>query len=102
MRGIQVGAPAHPRRGMQKPNANLYTRDVLEGGGGSEGEEGEGGGGWDAPPSQGPTMVLTLNPLGTEGAETKFWLSASNIGRGGGGGGVPGGLPPSSYGVRPF
>ena len=40
---------------------------------------------------------LGFNPLGTEGAEAKFWLSASNIGRGGGGGGgkgVQGGLPP--------
>ena len=47
---------------------------------------------------------LRLNPLGAKGAEAKFWLSASNIGRGGGGGeGVQGGgTPPSSYGVRPF
>ena len=43
----------------------------------------------------------SVNPLGTEGAEAKFWLSASNIGRGGGG--VRGGVPPSpSCGVRPF
>ena len=30
---------------------------------------------------------LSVNPLGSEGAEAKSWLSASNIGRGGGGGG---------------
>ena len=48
---------------------------------------------WLGPPSsQGPPMVpdvgqknLSLNPLGTEGAKAKFWLSASNIGREGGG-----------------
>ena len=49
---------------------------------------------WQGSPScQGPPVVpkagrslLSLNPLGTKGAEAKFWLSASNIGRGGGGG----------------
>ena len=30
----------------------------------------------------GPRRILSLNPLGTE---AKLWLSASNIGRGGGG-----------------
>ena len=37
-------------------------------------------------------------PLGAEGTEAKFWLSASNIGRGGGGGGGPGFPPPALYG----
>ena len=37
--------------------------------------------------------MLTLNPLGTEGAEAKFWLPASNIGRVGGGG-LKRGTPP--------
>ena len=41
---------------------------------------GGGGFGWDPPSSQGPPVV------DAEGAEAKFWLSASNIGRGGGGG----------------
>ena len=27
--------------------------------------------------------ILSLNPLGTEGAKAKFWLSASNTGGGG-------------------
>ena len=40
---------------------------------------------------------LSLKSLGAEGAV--IWLSASNIGRGGVGGGCD---PPSSYGVRPF
>ena len=38
-------------------------------------------------PSKADQTFLILNPLGTEGAEAKFWLSASNIGTGGGGGG---------------
>ena len=50
-----------------------------------------------SPPKAGRTFSM-LNPLGTEGAEAKFWQSASNIGRGGRGcGGVP--LPPpAAYG----
>ena len=52
--------------------------------------------GWDPPSSQGLPMVPaeggpkceSLHPLGTEGPEANFWLSASNIGRGGGGGGA--------------
>ena len=44
---------------------------------------------------------LTLNLLGTEGAEAKFWLSASNIGRGGGGSRGGGVTPPCSCGVLP-
>ena len=63
-------------------------------GGGSE-REGGGGGGWDTPPPRVPRWsppkagrkVLNSNPLGTEGAEAKFWQSASNVGRGGVGGG---------------
>ena len=62
-------------------------RDVLEGGGGG------GLAGTPPPPlgsSCGPRQrrtknSLSLNPLGAKGAETKFRLSASNIGRGGGG-----------------
>ena len=55
-------------------------------GGGSEGRV---GGGRLALSPSGPRRkraekLLSLNPLGTEGAD---WLSASNIGRGGGGGG---------------
>ena len=91
-------------------------RDVLEGGGGSEGGEG-GGFRWDPPtprvplwsPLRAGQKLLSLNPLGAKGAEANFWLSASNIGKGGGGGclkgwgGLGGGGPlPSSYGVRPF
>ena len=42
----------------------------------------------------------SFNPLGTESAEAKFWLSASNIRRGEGGGGSRGGTlpPPTVYG----
>ena len=54
-----------------------------------------------SPPKAGQKN-LGLNPLGTEGTEAKFWLSASNIGRGGGGEGGPGGggtpPPPPVYG----
>ena len=35
--------------------------------------------GWDPPSSRGPPIVLkfrSVNPLGTEGAEAKLWLSA--------------------------
>ena len=39
-------------------------------------------------------VILRLNPLD---AEAKFWLLASNIGRGGGGGGYPP-PPPTVYG----
>ena len=69
-------------------------RDVLERGeGGSEG--GGGGFGWDPPPPRVPLWSPpkagrkfgTLNPVGAEGTEAKFWLLASNIGRGEGGGG---------------
>ena len=51
---------------------------------------------WSSPKA-GHTF-LGLNPLGIKGAQAKFWLSASNIGKGRGGGGTP----PSSCGVRPF
>ena len=43
-----------------------------------------------SPPKAG-RKSLNLNPLGAKGAEEKFWLLGSNIGRGGGGG--PGGGP---------
>ena len=87
--------------------AQDHPRDVLEGGeggGGSEGGEG-GGFGWDTPaprvllwsPPKAGRKFLNLNSLGTEGAEAKFWLSASNIGRGGGGGGTPP-PPPTVHG----
>ena len=110
------------------PHSNVFvltqgrggvSRDVLEGGegrGDSEGGGGAGGFGPDplpprvplwSPPKAGQQNIqnleknLTLTPLGTEGAEAKIWLSASNIGRGGGSrGGGGGGL--SSSGVRPF
>ena len=70
------------------------------------------GGGFGCPPPPPPRVplwslpkagrkVLGLNPLGTEGTEAKFWLSASNNGRGGGGLGFQG-YPLSSYGVWPF
>ena len=56
--------------------------------------------GWDPPPPWVPLWsppkagrkLFSLNPVGTEGAEAKFWLSASNIGTGGGGGGGLGGV----------
>ena len=52
-----------------------------------------------SPPKAGQKF-FSLNPLDTEGAEAKFWLSALNIGSGGGG--LGGGTPSSSYGLRPF
>ena len=75
----------------------------------AEGEGGwEGGFGWDPPPPRVPLWsppkpaqnFFILNLRGTEGTETKIWLSASNIGRGGGGsrGGGGGGLPPAVCG----
>ena len=82
---------------------------------GRGGLKGEGRGVWLGHPS---SLGLPRSPpkaprkfvsLSTEGAEAKFWLSASNIGRGEGGGkggqgGEEGGLGegklPSSYGVR--
>ena len=71
---------------------------------------GGGGGGLGPPPPWVPLWsppkagrkLLSVNPLGTEGAEAKFWLSASNIGRGGGGVGRSSHPPSSSCGVRPF
>ena len=64
-------------------------RDVLEGRGGGGGGRGglkrRGGGGLAGSPYG---TFLILNPLGTEGAEAKFWLSASNIGMGRRGWGV--------------
>ena len=61
----------------------------------------EGGGfGWDpppprvplwSPPKAGQKFQIFLNPVGTKGAETKIWPSASNIGRGEG---YRGGYPP--------
>ena len=96
-------------------------RDVLERGeGGGDLKGGGGGFGWDPPPPRAPLWsppkagrkFVDLNPVGAEGTEAKFWLSASNIGRGEGGGGGGywggkggpggGGTPASSYGVRPF
>ena len=69
------------------------------------GGEGRGGGGfgWDPPLPRVP--LWTPPKVGqkmTEGAEAKLWLSASNVGRGGGVG-VPGGGGggPSSSGARP-
>ena len=44
----------------------------------------------------------SLHPLGAKVAAANCWLSASNIGRGGGAGGSWGGHPLSSYGVRLF
>ena len=78
-----VAAVLHSIRRVQTA---AVARDVLEEGGGGGG----GGGVWLGPPSSlGLPMVPTEggpNPLCTEGAEAKLWLSASNIGRGGGGG----------------
>ena len=59
--------------------------------------------GWGTPPPWVPLWsppkagrkLLSLNLLGPKGAEVKFWLSASDIGRGGGGSrGVQGGVTP--------
>ena len=84
-----------------QPPLGVTGRDVSEGGEGV---------GWDPPPPWVPLWspptagqnVLSSNPLGTEGAEAKFWLSAANIGRGGGGAeggpGGGGGAPPAVYG----
>ena len=82
-------------------------------GGGSE--KGRGRGAWLGPPaSQGPPVVpaegrpkyLSVNPLGAEGAEAKFWLSKEpkqNFGcQPQTSEGEEGGYPYSSYGVRPF
>ena len=70
-------------------------RDVLERGEGVQKWRGGGGGGLGPPSSYDPSMVpaeggpkIFQLPLGTE---AKFWLSASNIGRGGGGGSRGGG-----------
>ena len=57
-------------------------------------EGGGGGVGWELPPPRVPLWsppkvgknVLSLNPVGTEGAKAKIWLSASNIGLAEGGG----------------
>ena len=76
-------------------------REALELGEGLKGEGGLAGTLllWSpiwSPPKVG-RKYFSLNPLGTNGAEAKFWLSASNIGRGGGvggGGGQGGGIPP--------
>ena len=100
LRGIAPSADMHkPRQqgiGTQWAGLDGPTRNVLEGGGG--------GFGWDPPPPRVPLRsppkagqkLCSLNPLRTEGAEAKFWLSASNVGRGGrgGGGGSRGGIPP--------
>ena len=56
-------------------------------------KRGGGRGVWLGPPmipAEGGPKCLNLNPLGNEGTEAKFWLSASHIGRGGG----------SSFGVQ--
>ena len=67
------------------------ARDVLE--------RGEGFG-WDPPSSQGPPMA----PAEGEGGEGVCLGPPSSQGppMGEGGRGVQGGVPPSSYGVRPF
>ena len=44
-------------------------------------------------PAEGGPKILNPKSFGAEGAEAKFWLSASNIGRGGGGT-----TPPMVYG----
>ena len=82
-------------KGYIYPRQGVNPRDVLERGGGVEG-----GFGWDNPPPWVPLWsppkagrnFFSLNPLGTEGTEAKFWLSASNIWKGRRG--VHGGYPP--------
>ena len=94
------------QRGLGREEGGQEVLQVGERGG----SEGEGGFGWDAPPAMVPVQsppkagrkFLSSNPLGAEGAEAKFWLSAPNIGRGGGGAGPRGGYTPCSCGVRPF
>ena len=89
---------------VEEQKGGLGQGCIRRGGGGGE------GGLAGTPSSQGHPVVLaegrprrSLNPLGTEGAEAKFWLSASNIGRAGGvGRGPGGGGTPSSCGIRPF
>ena len=79
----------HPARGLWRHSdcADCGGRGGLKGGGG--------GGGWlghpTVPPRRRAETLLSLHPLGTEGVKETFWLSASNIGRGGGG---AGGDPP--------
>ena len=85
---------------------------IRRGGGGWWGlKGGRGRGVWlRPPPSLGPPMVpaeggrrrLSLNPVGTEGAKAKFWLSATTLEAEEGGGSREGGHPPSFCGVRPF
>ena len=73
------------------------SRDVLEVGEGDLKGRGVGGVGWNNPPPRVPLWSppkagqkkLSVNPLGAEGAEAKFWLSAPKIGRGGRGGRGP-------------
>ena len=105
---------SHKQRCIRRGGAGGGRGGLKGKGGGSEGKGGRGGGGgWDPPPPWVPLWslpragrkLLSVNPLGTEGAEANFWPSASNIGRGGGvleEGSGGGGTPPSSYGVRPF
>ena len=66
--------------------------DVLEGGGGGLTGTPLLPGSPYGPRRRRAENFLSVNPLGTKGAEAKFWLPASNIGRGGGG--VQGGVPP--------
>ena len=85
--------------------ACILVLACIQVGGSTQGCVRKGGGvGWDTPhpwvlvwsPPKAGRKFLSLNPLGAEGAEAKFWLSASNIGREGRGGGDPGagGTPP--------
>ena len=62
-----------------------------QGGGGSSGGTPLLPGSGYGPRQRAGTNFFGLNPLGTEGAKANFWLSASNIGRGGEG---EGGYPP--------
>ena len=89
---VQSGPSEHHSPKRKKTRTDTVTR-----GGGSEGE----GGGLAGTPfllgsPYGPRQkagrqFIILNPLGAEGANVQFWLSASNIGRGGGGGSRGGG-----------
>ena len=83
----------HPVRQFYKHHPPWAgPRDVFERGG---------RGVWLGPPvlpgSPCGQTVVSSSPLGTEGTEANFWLSASNIGRGGGGRGETPPPPPAVY-----